>query len=145
LTTALDYRRWHRLRIDRRASVDQNWKLLTRKTYGSGSGGEKAIALTLPQVAAAAAYYRTADPLSPRLILMDEVFAGISANNRAACMELLAAFDLDVVMTSESEWGCYSTVPQLAICQLTRAPDLAAIDNTVYIWNGSERLTGELA
>jgi len=141
LTTALDYRRWHRLRIDRRASVDQNWKLLTRKTYGSGSGGEKAIALTLPQVAAAAAYYRTADPLSPRLILMDEVFAGISANNRAACMELLAAFELDVVMTSESEWGCYSTVPQLAICQLTRAPDLAAIDNTVYIWNGSERVT----
>lgn len=141
LTMALDYRRWHRLRIDRRASVDQKWKLLTRKTYGSGSGGEKAIALTLPQVAAAAAYYRTADPLSPRLILMDEVFAGISANNRAACMELLAAFELDVVMTSESEWGCYSTVPQLAICQLTRAPDLAAIDNTVYIWNGSERVT----
>ena len=143
LTTALDYRRWHRLRIDRRASVDQNWKLLTRKTYGSGSGGEKAIALTLPQVAAAAAYYRTADPLSPRLILLDEVFAGISANNRAACMELLAAFELDVVMTSESEWGCYATVPQLAICQLTRNPDLAAIDNTVYIWNGSERVTAE--
>ena len=141
LTTALDYRRWHRLRIDRRASLDQDWKLLTRKTYGSGSGGEKAIALTLPQVAAAAAYYRTADPLAPRLILMDEVFAGISANNRAACMELLAAFELDVVMTSESEWGCYATVPQLAICQLTRVPDLAAIDNTVYVWNGSERLT----
>lgn len=141
LTEALDYRRWHRLRIDRRAAQDQDWKLLTRKTYGSGSGGEKAIALTLPQVAAAAAYYRTADPLAPRLILMDEVFAGISANNRAACMELLAAFELDVVMTSESEWGCYATVPQLAICQLTRVPDLAAIDNTVFVWNGSERIS----
>ena len=131
------------MRIDRRASPDQDWKLLTRKTYGSGSGGEKAIALTLPQVAAAAAYYRTADPLAPRLILMDEVFAGISSNNRAACMELLAAFELDVVMTSESEWGCYSTVPQLAICQLTRMPDLAAIDNTVFVWNGRERLSAE--
>lgn len=141
LTEALDYRRWHRLRIDRRAAKDQDWKLLTRKTYGSGSGGEKAIALTLPQVAAAAAYYRTADPLAPRLILMDEVFAGISANNRAACMELLAAFELDVVMTSEAEWGCYATVPQLAICQLTRVPDLAAIDNTVFVWNGSERIS----
>ena len=140
LTLALDYRRWHRLRIDRRASADQEWKLLTRRTYGSGSGGEKAIALTLPQMAAAAAYYRTADPLAPRLILMDEVFAGISTNNRAACMELLAAFELDVVMTSESEWGCYATVPQLAICQLTRMPDLAAIDNTVFVWTGTERV-----
>jgi uncharacterized protein (TIGR02680 family) len=145
LTAALDYRRWHRLRIDRRAAQDQDWKLLTRKTYGSGSGGEKAIALTLPQVAAAAAYYRTASPLAPRLILMDEVFAGISSNNRAACMELLAAFELDVVMTSESEWGCYSTVPQLAICQLTRMPDLAAIDNTVFVWNGRERLSADTA
>ncbi len=143
LAAALDYRQWHRLRIDRRASQDQDWKLLTRKTYGSGSGGEKAIALTLPQVAAAAAYYRTADPRAPRLILMDEVFAGISGNNRAACMELLAAFDLDVVMTSESEWGCYATVPELAICQLTRVPELAAIDNTVFVWNGSERITAE--
>ncbi|MEZ6062224.1 MAG: TIGR02680 family protein [Planctomycetaceae bacterium] len=138
LATALDYRRWHRFRIDRRSGPDQDWKPLTRRTYGSGSGGEKAIALTLPQVAAAAAYYRTADPLAPRLILMDEVFAGISSNNRAACMELLTAFELDVVMTSESEWGCYSTVPQLAICQLTRVPDLAAIDNTVFVWNGRE-------
>ena len=25
------------------------------------------------------------------------------------------------------------------------APDLAAIDNTVYIWNGSERVTAEQA
>ena len=143
LATALDYRRWHRLRIDRRAAADQAWKLLTRKTYGSGSGGEKAIALTLPQVAAAAAYYRTADPLAPRLILMDEVFAGISSSNRAACMELLTAFELDVVMTSESEWGCYATVPQLAICHLTRVPDLAAIDNTLFIWNGKERRSAE--
>ncbi len=140
LSTALDYRRWHRFRIDRRSGPDQDWKPLTKRTYGSGSGGEKAIALTLPQVAAAAAYYRTADPLAPRLILMDEVFAGISSNNRAACMELLTAFDLDVVMTSEAEWGCYETVPQLAICQLTRMPDLAAIDNTVFVWNGRERV-----
>jgi len=143
LAAALDYRQWHRLRIDRRAAQDQDWKALTRKTYGSGSGGEKAIALTLPQVAAAAAYYRTADPRAPRLILMDEVFAGISGNNREACMELLAAFDLDVVMTSESEWGCYATVPELAICQLTRVPELAAIDNTVFVWNGTERITAE--
>ncbi len=143
LTLALDYRRWHRLRIDRRASRDQGWKLLTRRTYGSGSGGEKAIVLTLPQMAAAAAYYRTADPLAPRLILLDEVFAGISTNNRAACMELLVAFELDVMMTSESEWGCYATVPQLAICQLTRMPDLAAIDNTVFVWTGTERVRME--
>ena len=35
-------------------------------------------------------------------------------------MGLLATFDLDFVMTSEREWGCYPDVPGLAIYQLCR-------------------------
>lgn len=138
MRAALDYRLWHRIIIERRSGPDANWQRLTRRTYGSGSGGEKAIALTLPQLAAAAAYYQSADKLAPRFILLDEAFAGISSDMRESCMELISAFKLDVVMTSESEWGMYAGVKQLAICQLDRFADIDAVVNRVFIWNGAE-------
>ncbi len=138
LRSALDYRLWHRIVIERRSGPDANWQRLTKRTYGSGSGGEKAIALTLPQLAAAAAYYQSADKLAPRFILLDEAFAGISSDMRESCLELIAAFKLDVVMTSESEWGMYAGVKQLAICQLDRFADINAVVNRVFVWNGAE-------
>ncbi len=89
------------------------WRRLDKRTYGTGSGGEKALALTLPLFAAAAAHDTSARSDAPRLVMLDEVFAGIDPTMRAQCMGVLAQFDLDVVMPSESEWGCYATVPGL--------------------------------
>ncbi len=139
LLAALDYRRWHELRIERRAASDQPWRALLRRTYGTGSGGEKAVALTVPQLAAAAAYYSSADRHAPRFILLDEAFAGISADNRGSCLELLVSFDLDVVMTSENERGCYPCVPALSICRLSRVPDVPVVVNDVFVWNGKKQ------
>lgn len=138
LTRAFDYRAWHRFAIEQR-QPGQPWRRLTRRTHGTGSGGEKAIALTVPQFAAAAAHYRSALPEAPRLILLDEAFVGVDADMRAKCMGLLAAFDLDFVMTSEREWGCYPTLPGLAIVQLTSHPGIDAIATSRWVWNGRER------
>jgi hypothetical protein len=138
LAEAFDYRKWHQFGIERKQ--DGVWKRLTRRTHGTGSGGEKAVALTLPQLAAAAAHYRTADPSAPRLILLDEVFVGVDKNMRAKCMDLLQAFDLDVVMTSESEWACYPTVPAIAIYQLSARDGVDAVHATRWVWNGKERV-----
>jgi uncharacterized protein (TIGR02680 family) len=148
LAAALDYRLWHRIAIERRSGPEAHWKRLTRRTYGSGSGGEKAIALTLPQLAAVAAYYESADPRAPRFVLLDEAFAGVSSDGREACMELIEAFKLDVVMTSETEWGMYPGVRQLAICQLDRFPEFNAVVNRLFLWNGRdlrEAISGEEA
>lgn len=109
---------------------------MTKQTYGTGSGGEKALTLTLPQFAAAAAHYRSAAPHAPKLILLDEVFIGIDVPTRARLMGLLDSFDLDFVMTSEREWGCYPTLPALAICQLASRPDSPAVHVTRWVWNG---------
>ena len=141
LGTALDYRRWHRFFIER--EQNKQWKRLTRRTHGTGSGGEKALALTLPQFAAAAAHYRSAAPHAPRLILLDEVFVGIDSEMRANCMELLAQFDLDFIMTSEREWGCYPALPALSICQLSTRPGFNAVGVTRWIWNGREKRRGD--
>lgn len=137
---AFDYREWHTFVVERHQ--DGQWKALTRRTHGTGSGGEKAIALTIPQLAAAAAYYRNADPLAPRLILLDEAFVGVDADMRAKCMGLFATFDLDFMMTSEREWACYATLPGVAICQLATAPGVDAIDVVRWVWNGRDRRPG---
>jgi len=141
LTTALDYRGWHQFGVERQQ--DGQWKRLTRRTHGTGSGGEKAVALTIPQFAAAAAHYRTADPLAPRLILLDEAFAGVDNGMRSKCMDLLRTFDLDVVMTSENEWGCYPAVPGLAIYQLASRPGFEAVGVTRWVWNGRQLVRQE--
>ncbi|WP_437985665.1 TIGR02680 family protein [Sorangium sp. So ce117] len=143
LSTALDYRGWHAFAVERHQ--DGAWKRLTRRTYGTGSGGEKALALTIPQFAAAAAHYRSAHPHAPRLILLDEAFVGIDPDMRAKCMGLLAAFDLDFVMTSEREWGCYATLPGLSIHQLTVRPGIDAVGVTRWVWNGRERVRSAAA
>jgi uncharacterized protein (TIGR02680 family) len=138
LANALDYRKWHFFGVERHQ--DGQWKPLTKRTHGTGSGGEKAIALTLPQFAAAAAYYRSADPLAPRLILLDEAFAGIDTDMRAKCMGFLESFDLDFIMTSEREWACYSTLSGVAIYQLSTRPGIDAVCLTRWVWNGRERV-----
>lgn len=136
LSEALDYRRWHRFVIERKNHLGR-WVPLTKRSHGTASGGEKAVALTMPQFAAAAAHYQAA-PLAPRLILLDEAFVGIDDKMRRECMGLLAAFDLDVVMTSEREWGCYNTVPSLSIYQMAASGDCVA--TTRYVWDGKRRV-----
>ncbi len=57
-------------------------------------------------------------------------------DSRAKCLGLLSAFDLDVVMTSEREWACYPQVPGIAIAQLSRIDDVAAVLVTRWEWDG---------
>lgn len=141
LSTALDYRTWHRFAVERQQ--EGQWKRLTRRTHGTGSSGEKAIALTIPQFAAAAAHYRSADVTAPRLILLDEVFVGIDNDMRSKCMALLAVFDLDFIMTSEREWACYATLPGVSIYQLATRPGIDAVGLTRWVWNGRQRVRSD--
>jgi uncharacterized protein (TIGR02680 family) len=134
LTGAFDYRHWHRFSVERRqAGVWQS-------ASGPSSGGERVLAASVPLFAAASSYYSSAsNPFAPRLVMLDEAFAGVDDRARAKCLGLLAAFDLDVVMTSEREWGCYAEVPGLAIAQLSRIDGVAAVLVTRWEWDGFER------
>ena len=91
------------------------------------------------EFAAAAAHYRSAAKTAPRIVMLDEAFAGIDPTMRAQCLGVLTQFDLDVIMTSELEWGCYPTVPSLAIYHLTTLAAVDAVAATRWIWNGRER------
>lgn len=139
LLKALDYRRWHRFQLLRRDPVSSDWRELTKRSHAASSGGEKAVALHLPLFAAAAAHYRSADPKAPRLILLDEAFAGIDDGMRGRLMGLLVRFDLDFMMTSHDEWGCYRELPGVATYHLARDPMLRGVLATRFLWDG-ERL-----
>jgi uncharacterized protein (TIGR02680 family) len=138
LTRALDYRSWHEFAIQRHQ--DGQWRPAT----GPASGGERVLAASVPLFAAASSFYSSsANPHCPRLVALDEAFAGVDDDSRAKCLGLLAAFDLDVVMTSEREWGCYPQVPGLAIAQLARRDGIDAVLVTPWRWDGRERVERE--
>jgi len=140
LTSALDYRGWHEFVIQR--YQDGQWRPAT----GPASGGERALVVSVPLFAAASSHYKSAgNPHAPRLIALDEAFAGVDDDSRAKCLGLLATFDMDVVMTSEREWGCYPQVPGLGICQLARQEGVDAVLVTPWQWDGRERRRTDVA
>ncbi|MFJ9173886.1 TIGR02680 family protein [Streptomyces sp. NPDC102360] len=134
LTEALDYRTWHEFGIERQQHG--KWVPAT----GPASGGERALAVSVPLFAAASSHYASAtSPYAPRLVTLDEAFAGVDDDSRAKCLGLLHAFDLDVVMTSEREWACYPQVPGIAIAQLSRVDEIASVLVTRWEWDGTAR------
>lgn len=137
LEQALDYRQWHTFVVER--WQNGQW----RSASGPASGGEKALAVSVPLFAAASAHYNSAGAQAPRLILLDEAFAGVDDDSRAKSLGLLATFDLDVVMTSEREWACYPEVPGLSIAQLSRVEGIDAVGVTRWRWDGRRRSRAE--
>jgi hypothetical protein len=134
LARALDYRRWHRFRVER--WQDGSW----RKLSGPASSGERALGLTVPLFAAVASFYSQGGyERTPRLMLLDEAFAGIDDDARAHCMGLIHAFDLDFVITSEREWACYAELPGVSICQLQRREGIDAVYVSRWTWDGRAR------
>ena len=134
LEQALDYRGWHEFAIERHQQGQ--WQPAT----GPASGGERVLTVSIPLFAAASSHYNSApNPHAPRLVLLDEAFAGVDDDARAKCLGMLATFDLDVVMTSEREWGCYPQVPGLAIAQLSRVEGIDAVHVTRWQWDGRDR------
>jgi uncharacterized protein (TIGR02680 family) len=133
LSNALDYRRWHQFKIER--YQNGKWK----DAVGPASGGERVLTVSLPLFAAASSHYRSAYEHAPRMVMLDEAFAGVDDDSRSKCLGLLAGFDLDVAMTSEREWGFYPTVPGIRTHQLVRTDDVEAVYVTVFEWDGRTR------
>lgn len=135
---AFDYRRWHRFGVDVRERDGGRWRPLTRRSHGAGSGGEKAVMLHLPLFAAMAAHYEAA-PHAPRLIVLDEVFAGIDRETRGQLMGLLVELDLDALLTSHDEWGFYAELDGLSTYHLIRDPGMPGVLAEWFVWDGARR------
>ena len=134
LARALDYRRWHKFRVQRQRDRNSKWQKLS----GPASSGERALGLTVPLFAAISSFYGEGSSRhAPRLMLLDEAFAGIDDSARAHCMGLIREFDLDFVITSEREWACYAELPGVSICQLQRREGQDAVFVSRWKWDGA--------
>ena len=141
LGKALDYRRWHSFKLRKLNSArGVEARELTRHEHDAGSGGEKAISLHLPLLAAAASYPASGRPDALRMVMLDEAFTRIDEEGRRGIMGLIAKFDLDIMLTSPDFWGCYAEVPALSIYALAphdeRFPGVVARH---FHWDGKRR------
>ena len=140
---ALDYRKWYEFRMDY-TRVNENKKELTNKAFNTFSGGEKAMAMYVPLFAAVNAQYKKAKLTDhPRMIALDEAFAGVDDKNIASMFKMVEELDFDYIMNSQALWGCYQTVKRLKIVELLRPLNSNTITPINYIWNGKEKIYNE--
>ncbi|MGO9584413.1 MAG: TIGR02680 family protein [Acidimicrobiales bacterium] len=135
LRAVLDYRSWFVFVPFVRSAAGGSQRL-TKTLFRSLSGGEQAVVLHLPLFAAAAAHYDAA-PEGPRIIALDEAFAGIDEVMRGELMGLLVRFDLDMLLTGHELWGAYGQVPALMTFDLLRRPPLEGVSAFALRWDGT--------
>jgi uncharacterized protein (TIGR02680 family) len=138
LSKLLDYRSWFTFTVQWAKHGGQLTKL-TRREHSALSGGEKAVTLHLPLFAAAAAYYHAASVACPRLIVLDEMFAGVDDELRGQLFELIVNFDLDLLATSERETGTHAELDGISVYQLVAYEGVSWILALRSMWDG-ERL-----
>ncbi len=137
LAAVLDYRSWHTFEL-RMLQPGGPPERLTRKKHSEMSGGEKSAAIHLPLFAAANALYSSAQPGCPRLIALDEAFAGIDDRFKPELLGLTVKFDLDLFMTGHDLWVRYPTVPAIAHYDLHHDKAAHALSALLVLWDGTQ-------
>jgi hypothetical protein len=139
LADVLDYRRWRTFAfslIDGRGTEER----LTQARHSTLSGGEQSVSLHLPLFAAAHVTLSSAREHCPRLLALDEAFAGIDDTGRRELLGLTAEFDLDLFMTGYDLWATYETVPACAHYDLSHSPTEHTVSALLLVWDGGELL-----
>lgn len=138
---ALDFRNWFTFRLfyQKGGAEKQAKKELTDSAFNSFSGGEKAMAMYVPLFAALAAQYIAAGQEAPRLMALDEAFAGVDETNIESMFALVHELGFDYIMNSQALWGCYPTVSSLNIAELWRPQNAQIVTVLRYHWDGHVR------
>ncbi len=141
----LDYRKWFEFQLYY-VKTGEKKRELTNKAFFQFSGGEKAMSMYVPLFSAVVAKYQGASEEAPKLLSLDEAFAGVDDHNVQDMFRLMAEFDFNFIINSQVLWGDYETIPRLAIYQLHRPNNVKYVTVIRYIWNGHARLidNGEL-
>ena len=137
---ALDYRKWYEFKMNY-IRINEDKKELTNSAFNKFSGGEKAMAMYVPLFAAVNAQYQKATKDDhPRVIALDEAFAGVDEKNIASMFKMVEELDFDYIMNSQALWGCYQTVKRLKISELLRPLNANYVTVINYLWNGKEKI-----
>lgn len=136
----LDYRKWFEFQLFSQKSGEQK-KELTNSVFGTFSGGEKAMAMYVPLFSAVVAKYQGARKDAPRIISLDEAFAGVDNRNIRDMFRLMVEFEFNFIINSQVLWGDCDTLDSLAIYQLIRHENVKFVTVMAYIWNGIKKIS----
>lgn len=136
LGEVLDYRRWRAFTFFLHPPAGGEERL-TRNRHGQLSGGEQSVSLHLPLFAAAHAMLNSADARCPRLLALDEAFAGVDDKGRTELFGLAGEFDFDLFMTGFDLWATYPTVLGAAHYDLSHAPAEHTVSALLMVWDGT--------
>ena len=138
---ALDFRNWFTFRLfyQKGGAEKPAKKELTDSAFNSFSGGEKAMAMYVPLFAALAAQYTAAGGDAPRLMALDEAFAGVDETNIESMFALVHELGFNYIMNSQALWGCYPSVSSLNIAELWRPQNAPIVTVLRYHWDGHVR------
>ncbi len=131
----LDYRKWFEFQLFSQKSGERQ-KELTNSVFGTFSGGEKAMSMYVPLFSAVVAKYQGGRDDAPRLISLDEAFAGVDNRNIRDMFRLMTEFRFDFIINSQVLWGDCDTLDALAIYQLIRPGNAKFVTVMPYLWNG---------
>ena len=139
LADVLDYRRWRAFAftLHRPGSPTE---ALTRARHSQLSGGEQSVSLHLPLFAAANALFSSARPDAPRMLGLDEAFAGVDDNGRAELMGLAGQFDLDLMMTGYDLWATHPQVRGAAHYDLSHSTLEHTVATVLLVWDGTDNV-----
>lgn len=125
LHEALDYRNWFRFRLFVRGGVGGRAEI-TDAAHNAKSGSERALVLLLPLLAGLAVRYEGAAAWAPRMLALDEGFAGIDAANTRQLLRFLVALNFDWVISSEKPPALTEELSGASIYALLRAGTVVA-------------------
>lgn len=134
----LDYRKWFEFQLFCQKSGERQ-KELTNSVFGTFSGGEKAMSMYVPLFSAVVAKYQGGRADAPRLISLDEAFAGVDNKNIRDMFRLMTEFQFDFIINSQVLWGDCDTLDALAIYQLIRPENAKFVTVMPYLWNGHKK------
>jgi hypothetical protein len=150
LATAFDYRQWYEFGIMARQHGAEKPQEITYERFVKRSGGQRVAATLVPLLAALEVRCRAFGAASPapRLIALDEAFAGVDEENTEALFHTLAAFDMSWVMTSEKLTGSSPALRGAMTAVLTKAvrphaPSVVAVH--YLVWDGTFELDVDTA
>lgn len=134
----LDYRKWFEFQLFSQKNGERQ-KELTNSVFGTFSGGEKAMSMYVPLFSAVVAKYQGGREDAPRLISLDEAFAGVDNKNIRDMFRLMTQFEFDFIINSQVLWGDCDTLDALAIYQLVRPENAKFVTVMPYLWNGRRK------
>jgi uncharacterized protein (TIGR02680 family) len=137
LKQVLDYREWYQFKI-MYTIEGQKEKTLNEDNLAKLSGGEKAMAIYIPLFSATYSKYTNAGESAPYIVALDEAYAGVDDNNISEMFGIMNQYQFNYVLTSQSLWADYETVPGINIYVLSFDKTNRVVTSEPWKWDGQK-------